>query len=615
MQKKKISDGLIIAMILKGLPESYKPFVVHTTQSSQEMTFMQFKSKLRSNEETEKFETKIKSDNVMKVDVSSVTCYGCGKRVHFARDCRQKAAAKWCSYHKSSTHSDETCRKKNMHKDDAKQSAEKQEGHDEEQTYVFKISQELLPDNIKENGLMVDCGATSHIITEGSKFTRFDKTFNPQQHFMELADGTRENNVALKRGDAEVMLRDQKGRNIMVTLKSALFIPSYPQSILSVEAITTDGAKVVFQKGKSELTTKDGTVFRIKELERLYYIETVNNNEKWVDNSVNDIMPNDKVNLTCDAKTWHEILGHCNIDDVMKLPDVVLGMKITGETKIDCNVCTEGKFTNSRSRKADTKACAPLELVHTDLAGPIESTGQDGHKYAISFTDDFSGAVAVYFLKNKSDTTLATKKYLADSAPYGSVKCIRSDNGTEYTSEAFQALLREKGIRNETSSPYSPHQNGTAERQWRTLFEMGRCMLIEKGLPKALWPYAIQSAAHIRNRCYSERTKNTPYFMLTGRKPNLSKMWIFGSECYAYSHNQKKLDPKCKKGIFEGYSKNSPAYLVYNLQTREVSKHRLVKFIKMNMNQKPTASETESQKLKRVTLNCYRKKIAKKIRS
>lgn len=173
MQKKIISDGLIIAMILKGLPESYKPFVVHTTQSSQEITFMQFKSKLRSYEETEKFETKIKSDNVMKVDVSSVTCYGCGKRVHFARDCRQKAATKWCSYHKSSTHSDEvTCRKKNMHKDDAKQSAEKQEGHDEEQTYVFKISQELLPDNIKENGLMVDCGATSHIITEESKFTR-----------------------------------------------------------------------------------------------------------------------------------------------------------------------------------------------------------------------------------------------------------------------------------------------------------------------------------------------------------------------------------------------------------------------------------------------------------
>ena len=41
--KEVISDGLIIAMILKGLPESYKPFAIHTTQSSEELTFIQFK--------------------------------------------------------------------------------------------------------------------------------------------------------------------------------------------------------------------------------------------------------------------------------------------------------------------------------------------------------------------------------------------------------------------------------------------------------------------------------------------------------------------------------------------------------------------------------------------
>ncbi|KAJ8014741.1 hypothetical protein DPEC_G00018870 [Dallia pectoralis] len=56
-------------MILKGLPESYQPFAIHKTESIEELTF---KGKLRSYEETEKFDTKIKTDNVMKVDISSV---------------------------------------------------------------------------------------------------------------------------------------------------------------------------------------------------------------------------------------------------------------------------------------------------------------------------------------------------------------------------------------------------------------------------------------------------------------------------------------------------------------------------------------------------------------
>ena len=78
---------------------------------------------------------------------------------------------------------------------------------------------------------------------------------------------------------------------------------------------------------------------------------------------------------------------------------------------------------------------------------------------------------------------------------------------------------------------------------------MGRCLLLEKGLPKVLWPYAVQHASHVRNRCYNDRTENTPYFMLTGRKPNLSKMWVFGSDCYAYKHDHKKLDPRGERGI------------------------------------------------------------------
>ena len=230
--KEVISDGMIIAMILKGLPESYKPFAIHTTQSSETLTFVQFKSKLRSYEETEKFNTKVKSDSVMKADISSIVCYGCGNHGHIAKDCCHKGVPKCCRYRRSSTHSDETCRRKTKHKDAAKQAAEGQEDQEEKQTFVFKFNQTFLSDNIKRKRLMVDCGATSHIITEESTFSKFDETFDPNAYYMELADGTRMNNVVLKQGDAEVCLQDREGRCVKVTLRKALFIPSYLQNIL-----------------------------------------------------------------------------------------------------------------------------------------------------------------------------------------------------------------------------------------------------------------------------------------------------------------------------------------------------------------------------------------------
>ena len=53
---------------------------------------------------------------------------------------------------------------------------------------------------------------------------------------------------------------------------------------------------------------------------------------------------------------------------------VVKGMEIKrGAVGLDqsCDVCTQGKFTQTRNREPDRKANKPLELVHTDLAGPF----------------------------------------------------------------------------------------------------------------------------------------------------------------------------------------------------------------------------------------------------
>lgn len=246
----------------------------------------------------------------------------------------------------------------------------------------------------------------------------------------------------MKRGDAEVMLKDKNGRNVKAILKNALFIPSYPQDIFSVKAATLNGAEIKFSQDQNELVYKDGTTFIIEEHERLYYLNTV----KQLNGGSNK-SNNDKVSLACNIYKWHEILGHCNFDDIMKLESVVSGMKVVGKVNrstVECGTCTEGKLANCRNRGPDSRATQPLEKVHTDLAGPVSPVSKNGFKYCIAFTDDFSGAVFVYFLRNKSDTLLATEKFLADCAPYGQVKCLRSDNSTQFMNSDFQTLLREK---------------------------------------------------------------------------------------------------------------------------------------------------------------------------
>ena len=230
--------------------------------------------------------------------------------------------------------------------------------------------------------LMVDCGATAHIITNEKCFVKFDKTFRPSEHFIELADGRRKNNKALMCGDAVVTLKDTNGRLVEATLQNALYIPTYPHDIFSVRAATENGASVTFKPGASQMIAKDGTKFEIVQRGRLYYFE---NDVSCV--NYDDVM---HVNKMCDLKTWHRILGHCNVSDVAKLENVVQGMKISSKQKFDCETCILGKQTLTKNCEVlGNRATKILALVHTDLAGPISPVAKDGFHYAITFTDDF----------------------------------------------------------------------------------------------------------------------------------------------------------------------------------------------------------------------------------
>ena len=473
-----------------------------------------------------------------------------------------------------------------------------------------------------DDAMLVDSGSTAHIERELSKFVDFDPNFKPEKHKIELADGSVITSVVEKKGTVLTHFKNEQGEICEIYLDNCSYIPTFPQSIFSVKAATKDshghdtGAYVLLKGNYGELVSKDGTKFPIHCRGELYFLETFPGdvsvstkkknehsstpNSSSVDDSHNQTGMEEFVNF-CSSNTtrsstledWHRILGHVNQHDILKLEKLVSDMKITSKQKFDCETCTLGKQVVTHNRNADERSTTPLEFVHSDLAGPIEPMAKDKFRYVMNFVDDFSGVCFVYFLREKSDAVLALQKFLSDVAPYGKVKNLtfyddstdsnvvkrlRTDNGGEFVSKEFEAILVKNQIRHEFCAPYSPHQNGTAERNWRTLFGIARSMLIESKLPKYLWTYAVMTAAHIRNRMYNQRTQDTPFHMLTGKQPSISKLHLFGSVCYANIHGKKKLDPRCEKGYFIGYDKYSPSFLVYFPETNTVKKNANVKF-------------------------------------
>ena len=115
-----LSDGLIITMALKGLPRTFNAFSIYLTHSSKELTFSEFKTQLRSFQDTDKYHQNSNDDNVMKLTNSSskmrnkVSCFKCNGKGHVAKICPNnfKKNKKWCNYCKSQTHVRESCRYK-----------------------------------------------------------------------------------------------------------------------------------------------------------------------------------------------------------------------------------------------------------------------------------------------------------------------------------------------------------------------------------------------------------------------------------------------------------------------------------------------------------------------
>lgn len=285
--------------------------------------------------------------------------------------------------------------------------------------------------------------------------------------------------------------------------------------------------------------------------------------------------------------TWHRRLGHLSGKDLSNIQrdNIVDGLgSVKLRDEFECTVCVKGKMTRTPFPRKSERSTNLLEIIHSDVCGPMRQESHGGAKYFVEFIDDNSRWCEVRFVRSKDEVMKETKEFitLVENQKQGKVKCLQSDNGTEYLSNEFTRYLKEKGITRRLTVPYNPEQNGVAERKNRSLLDTARCLLLQSGLPPSFWAEAVNTANYIQLDTETKSLNgNTPYEAWTNKIPNVSYLREFGCRVLILRRQsgRGKFEPRAKEGIFVGYDDCSKGYRIWIPSERKIEVTRDVKFM------------------------------------
>lgn len=116
-----------------------------------------------------------------------------------------------------------------------------------------------------------------------------------------------------------------------------------------------------------------------------------------------------------ETQKWHQRFCHINVNNIKELSTkgLVRGLENIKINKIHCQGCSSGKSTKAPCKQMKGRQTKKvLELVHSDLCGPMPSKSIGGSKYFLTFTDDYSRKTTVFCLKGKNEVTSYIRRYI-----------------------------------------------------------------------------------------------------------------------------------------------------------------------------------------------------------
>ncbi|GJX27089.1 pol polyprotein [Tanacetum coccineum] len=278
------------------------------------------------------------------------------------------------------------------------------------------------------SGWWVDTGATRHVCADKSMFHSFRAVDNREKLYMGNSATTD------IKGEEDVILKITSEKELKLT--NVFLI-----SLLS----------------KNQMYVGKG--YAVNGMFKL--------NVMVVKNDINKM--NSSAYLIESSNVWHGRLGHVNFNSMRRLIKFNSIPNFHIDSKYKCETCVEAKLTRS-SFKSVKRKTEPLDMIHTDICDLKSLPTKGGNKYFITFIDDCTKYCYVYLLKSKDEAIdkFVLYKTKVENQFGQKIKVVRSDRGGEYVS-SFAELCAKHGIRHEFTAPYSPQQNGIAERKNRTL--------------------------------------------------------------------------------------------------------------------------------------------------
>ncbi|CAI7772090.1 unnamed protein product [Closterium sp. NIES-54] len=196
----------------------------------------------------------------------------------------------------------------------------------------------------------------------------------------------------------------------------------------------------------------------------------------------------------------HARLAHVGIDTIKSLAkhDVatVLNIKLSTGADPPCVSCVGGNLARHTFPDKGSDAEEELGVVHIDLCGPFWVAAKDGSLYFLLLKDRHTRFVWVMPVAKKSDLLWEFQKWLVlvERQAKKSVLMLRSEWGGEFLGNEFTDFVDGKGIVHDLTCPYTPQQNGMAEREMRTAVESVRTMLLHMGVQHHWWHLALRQA-------------------------------------------------------------------------------------------------------------------------